>query len=356
MYSDGLFHHDLFYETIDILSKGYENPSSLTDIEKKIVPHIERLLDGRIAIQIYSETIEALKAFHKPEPSKKKIDELNTSAQKLCEEPYEEWRYHDAIDKWKVVLKLDPGNQTAKEGIKKAERRLKKKVHILVDKSHKEYIFTSEIREVLGELFGEFPGEFPGEFSEFEEQLRKWGEVTVCREKTLTVNDLEGQHILVIGGPELRWVFSRGADKWRGDEVEAIKAFVTQGGGLLVSGYNLINTEHLNVLTSNFGIYFLVEQVGDVTVVDLEKHPVTEGLQEIKPGSLDLNGGKCLQASEPTGVLARYEGWPVLVASEYGSGRVVAMASITAFSNEYLQANARLLDNILSYLLRKNKQ
>lgn len=148
-------------------------------------------------------------------------------------------------------------------------------------------------------------------------------------------------------------MFGRGADKWEWEEVRDIKGFVAQGGGLLVLGFNLINEEHLNVLTSNFSIYFLGDQVGDVSVVDLEKHPLTEGLKEIKLGSASWNGGKYLQASEPAHVLARYEELPVLIASDYGSGRVVAMASIGAFSNEYLQANARFLDNILTFLCRK---
>nr|QNO49984.1 hypothetical protein CAGMOKBG_00004 [Methanosarcinales archaeon ANME-2c ERB4] len=67
-------------------------------------------------------------------------------------------------------------------------------------------------------------------------------------------------------------------------------------------------------------------------------------------------GPNYLHASGPADVIACYEGVPVLVASEYGSGRVVAMPGIIAFSNEYLQANARFLDNILKYLCGITKQ
>ena len=283
----------------------------------------------------------------------KEIEELNTSAQQL----YDKEKYREALDTWQKVLNLNSENKTAKDGIKKAEKkiaeakqkRVKKarkrpmpstrqfRVHILIDESHKEQ--TSNY-----------------EFSELKEKLSEWGELTVCDVKPLTANDLKGQHVLIIGGPVSPWVFGRGADKWTRDEVVLIKTFVSKGGGLLVLGYSLIKEENLNVLTSNFGIYFLEDDVGNVSVVDLEKHPLTEGLKEIKLGSISGGGGKYLQAIGPADVLARYEGLPVLVASEYGSGRVVAMASVGAFSDKYLQANARFLDNILMYLCRKTKR
>jgi len=119
-------------------------------------------------------------------------------------------------------------------------------------------------------------------------------------------------------------------------------------------GYNLINEEHLNALTSGFGIYFLLDEVGDITTTDLAEHPLTRGLKEIKLGSVRGGVGRYLQASDSTIVLARGQGRPVSVTSEYGLGRVVALASVGAFSNEYLQANTRLLDNILAYLCRED--
>nr|QNO49981.1 hypothetical protein CAGMOKBG_00001 [Methanosarcinales archaeon ANME-2c ERB4] len=91
---------------------------------------------------------------------------------------------------------------------------------------------------------------------------------------------------MVIGAPESSWIIDRGADKWNGDEVDAIKSFVAKGGGLLIVGHHLINAEHFNILTSNFSIHFLDDCVDDVTVVDLEKHIMTEGVKEIELGSL----------------------------------------------------------------------
>lgn len=54
---------------------------------------------------------------------KGKINELNRSAQQL----YREEKYEEAIDEWKKVLDIDLENQEAKEGIKKAEQKLKEK-------------------------------------------------------------------------------------------------------------------------------------------------------------------------------------------------------------------------------------
>lgn len=55
---------------------------------------------------------------------KRKIAELNKSAQQL----YEAEKYIEAIDEWSKVLDFDPENQTAKEGIKRAEEKLKEKI------------------------------------------------------------------------------------------------------------------------------------------------------------------------------------------------------------------------------------
>ena len=212
---------------------------------------------------------------------------------------------------------------------KPSKRRFKPP--IVVDESHKEQTRFDE-------------------FSKFKERLEKWGRPTTRYEKPLAVAHLKGKYILIVGGPESPMLIGRGADKWKKEEVEAIQSFVAGGGGLLVMGYNLINEEHLNALTSGFGIYFLLDEVGDITTTDLAEHPLTRGLKEIKLGSVRGGVGRYLQASDSTIVLARGQERPVSVTSEYGLGRVVALASVGAFSNEYLPANARLLDNILAYL------
>ena len=66
---------------------------------------------------------EAERILEELEEKKRKIDKLNISTQQL----YDEGKYREAIDTWKEVLNLDLENQTAKEGIKKAEEKLKLK-------------------------------------------------------------------------------------------------------------------------------------------------------------------------------------------------------------------------------------
>ena len=63
------------------------------------------------------------------EEKKRKIDELNTSAQQL----YDEAKYHEALDKWREVLNLNSKNQKAKEGIKTAEEKLKGREGIMIN-------------------------------------------------------------------------------------------------------------------------------------------------------------------------------------------------------------------------------
>ena len=132
MSKEGQLEEILFYEAINIVSKNYENPSTLTDIEREIKPHIEHLLAGSITSQGYSNVINVIKAFKAPDvpevrplvDNKKKIEGVNVVAQQL----FDEEKYSEAIDKWKKVLNFDPENKTAKDGIKKAEEVNKKQI------------------------------------------------------------------------------------------------------------------------------------------------------------------------------------------------------------------------------------
>ena len=65
---------------------------------------------------------------------KGKIDALNISAQQL----YDGGKYREALDTWKDVLNSDLENQPAKEGIKKAEEKLKLKEREVEEEKIKE--------------------------------------------------------------------------------------------------------------------------------------------------------------------------------------------------------------------------
>ena len=98
-----LFEEKKYIETIakwqEVLRLDYENRKAIMRLEE--------------AERILKELVE----------KKKKIDKLNTSAQQL----YNEEKYSEAIDEWGEVLDLDLENQTAKEGIKRAEEKIDEK-------------------------------------------------------------------------------------------------------------------------------------------------------------------------------------------------------------------------------------
>jgi tetratricopeptide (TPR) repeat protein len=108
---------EYYSQAMNILTKDYEKPLTVTDIEKKIQPFLESLLNNKMEIQAYITTIKVLmKGPFPPDP----LAELNSQAKKL----FKEKKYTEAIAKWQEVLKLDSENREANEGIKEAKRIL----------------------------------------------------------------------------------------------------------------------------------------------------------------------------------------------------------------------------------------
>ena len=184
--------------------------------------------------------------------------------------------------------------------------------------------------------------------------MKELGKLKINKFKPLHVEDLKDKHILIIGGPECPWIIDRDADEWDAEEVEFIKAFVSKGGSLLVLGYALMNPEHINIVTSNFGIYFQPGSVGKVSVFNMKKHPLTEGLKKIKLGDYTWNGGKYIRVTGRAIAIAHHKTRPILAACEYNSGRVVAISSVSVFTNRYFKYNTHLFSNMLAYLRGKN--
>jgi uncharacterized caspase-like protein len=77
---------------------------------------------------------EAKRISEELEEKKRKIDALNISAQQL----YDGGKYREALDTWKDVLNSDLENQPAKEGIKKAEEKVKLKEREVEEEKIKE--------------------------------------------------------------------------------------------------------------------------------------------------------------------------------------------------------------------------
>jgi hypothetical protein len=208
---------------------------------------------------------------------------------------------------------------------------------ILVDESHKERTGQEN-------------------WAEFRARLKEQGKVSVRAKKPVSTALLRRKDLLVIGGPEHPWVFGRGADRWDEKEVEAIRQFVAQGGGLFMMGDEMGSAEIMSAVTAPYGISFSPDDVGDATISgnEISAHPLTEGVRGIRLGSVLSIGGNYLQVAEPAIVLAHYQGRPVLAYREYEKGQVVVLSSLSAFSGNYIDraSNSVLLENILHHLLR----
>ena len=211
-----------------------------------------------------------------------------------------------------------------------------RQVVILVDESHKERTHMDE-------------------YLEFKARLGRQGEVIVHTEGPLTAAFLRDVDILIIGGPEHPWIFGRGADQWHAEEVNAIHQFVVRGGGLLIMGDSLVSAERISAVTAPYGIVFTSDLVGDVCLSgdDIMTHPIVEGVKKIALGVILGGGGNILEVEEPAHVLAEHQGRPVLAYCECQAGRVVAMSSLSALSQQYIDErdNAVLLKNILNNFL-----
>ena len=211
-----------------------------------------------------------------------------------------------------------------------------RQVVILVDESHKERTHMDE-------------------YLEFKARLGRRGEVIVHTEGPLTAASLRDVDILIIGGPEHPWIFGRGADQWHAEEVNAIHQFVVHGGGLLIMGDSLVSAERISAVTAPYGVVFTSDLVGEVCLSgdDIMTHSIVEGVKEISLGVILSGGGNILEVEEPAHVLAEHQGRPVLAYCECQAGHVVAMSSLSAFSQQYIDKrdNAVLLKNIIKIFL-----
>jgi hypothetical protein len=186
-------------------------------------------------------------------------------------------------------------------------------------------------------------------------RLREEGRVAIRTRQPVNPALLRGKRLLVIGAPEHRWVFGRGADRWQGEEIRAIERFVSRGNALWLMGDGLCNAEALSQVTAPYGIRFCADPVGAVTVSreEVYRHRLTRGIDEICLGSVRGVGGNYLQVEEPAMVLAEHNGRPVMAYCEHKGGKVLVLSSLSAFSQRHIAEghNAALLDNILRHLL-----
>jgi len=207
---------------------------------------------------------------------------------------------------------------------------------ILIDLSHKERIHEDH-------------------WSALRARLHEEGRVALRSRRPVNPALLRSKKLLLIGGPEHRWVFGRGADRWQDEEVRAIERFVARGNALWVMGDGLCDAEALGEVTAPYGITFSADPVGGVTVAgaDVYRHRLTRGVDQICLGSVRGVGGNYLKVEEPAIVLAEHDGRPVMAYCEHEHGRVLVLSNLAAFSQRHIEDkdNAILLSNTLQHLL-----
>ena len=141
-------------------------------------------------------------------------------------------------------------------------------------------------------------------------------------DKNITSSLLAGYDVLVIMYPQIALSSS---------EIDAIKAFVNNGGGLLLVGLNEggsgwgYTTTHLNPIAENFGIHFNQDSE-HYLITNLPSHEIFTDVQSMSSYADDMKSCT-LTVQSPATSLVEYDGKTVVAASTYGSGRILAFGS-----------------------------
>jgi thermitase len=164
--------------------------------------------------------------------------------------------------------------------------------------------------------------------------------VEVLTTAPINKSELEGYDIFVI--PQARYYYTS-------DELDAIRKFVLDGGGLLVIGDDCpdIYTE----LTNFAGISWGYGGYGGYTS-DITPHPVTEGVK------LAFFGGpssSLIVSSSALGLIKDRGGYVMLAVSEIGKGAVICIADEDSISNYVISYadNLRLAKNMIDWLANR---
>jgi hypothetical protein len=236
-----------------------------------------------------------------------------------------------------------------------------KRFSALIDYAHGEILNFSDI-----------------EFKPFVELLRRSGcSFTYNRTGKIGDEKLDGIDLIIIGCPVNHYFIS--------EEIKVIVDFVMAGGCLLVVneyGGDSVQKTNLNELTKYFGIYFegttiRTEKFHDTgssslpMITDMAQHEINKNVRKI------ILGGCCSirVASEAFGLFfSGRDTWidiyddlnnlwikskeinvPLIAASVYGQGRVVALGDIDIFSSNPRFGldsldNKRLIQNVIDWL------
>ncbi|TFF83832.1 hypothetical protein EU524_01805 [Candidatus Thorarchaeota archaeon] len=150
-------------------------------------------------------------------------------------------------------------------------------------------------------------------------------------------NKIENANALVFGCPN--------SSKLRANEIGALKAYVENGGGLMLlslSGGDRGLMNNMSKLSEEFGIVFENTAVKDERnnaglptmpiIVDFESHPITEGVESLLlPSACTLKASGKARVVGTTSATADPAGHPVIAVAEKGRGRVICVGSYEVF-------------------------
>jgi uncharacterized membrane protein len=162
-------------------------------------------------------------------------------------------------------------------------------------------------------------------------------------------------------------------ENFTGKELEAIRKFVADGGGLFVCGLNSYGIHAVNKLATRvlkpFGLSIVNSSLKDkkhhilgdprfITFADLKgKHPILKNVKTFQAMGSAYVKYKKTKTQPRSLISAKLKGRdvPVLTAMEYGKGRIVVMGESNWMWPEWLQKgdNAQLAVNIFNWLARK---
>jgi len=154
-------------------------------------------------------------------------------------------------------------------------------------------------------------------------------------------------------------------------EISALNIFVDSGGGLFViADHSSTFSDPVQSLTEAFGVHLDANVVHDTDdwvdpydywvtydTANFASHPITIGLSKIQTFcASSMTGGTTIVKTDADGSATPGDS-PVVVATSYGSGRVVVVADLNCFNNEhgfdlvqYPSDNKQFALNILDWL------
>jgi hypothetical protein len=156
-------------------------------------------------------------------------------------------------------------------------------------------------------------------------------------EYMIMAKKLEGIDVLVFACPN--------GSKLRPAEIDALRKFVQDGGGLMLlslSGGDKGLMNNMSMLSKNFGIEFENTAVKDerdnaglptlLVITGLVPHPLTEDIANILlPSSCTLRLSGKAEAIAATSGAAEPTNQPVIAAADYERGRVICVGSYEVF-------------------------